>query len=152
MFFDEMPEPMRGNLLNHPMPDYGETPCVAGPPLAERRIALVTTAGLHGFRDAPFLPGRAEYRVIPDDSDMAELITSHVSTNIDRTGILRDINTVFPIDRLRELAGAGTVGSVAARHYSFMGSTPPAAYAGLIGGLAAEMKRDRVGGVLLAGV
>lgn len=152
MFVDDMPEPQRNNLLNHPMPDIGETACVAGPPLAVRRIALITTAALHSFRDPPFVPGRAEYRVIPDDADMGELVTSHVSTNIDRIGILRDIDTVFPIHRLRELAAAGTVGAVAARHYSFMGATPPMAFAELIAGVAEEMKRDRVGGIVLAPV
>lgn len=152
MYFDEMPEPMRGNLLNHPMPDYGETPCVPGAPLGGRRIALITTAGLHDFRDEPFIPGRAEYRVIAQDMDMADVVTSHPSTNIDRTAILRDIDTVFPINRLRELVDAGTVGSVAARHYSFLGSTPPATFAGLIAGIAAEMKGDGVDGVVLAPV
>jgi hypothetical protein len=152
MFIDDMPEPQRGNLLAHPMPDLGETRCVAGPPLPARRIALITTAALHGFRDPPFTPGRAEYRVIPDDGDMGELVTSHVSTNIDRIGILRDIDTVFPIHRLRELVAAGTVGASAARHYSFMGATPPMAYAELIAGVADEMKRDGVNGVVLAPV
>jgi D-proline reductase (dithiol) PrdB len=34
----------------------------------------------------------------------------------------RDVNCVFPIDRLRELAAQGVVGGVAARHWSgFMG-------------------------------
>ena len=152
MFLDDMPEPQRSALLDHPMPDLGETPCVGGPPLARRRIALVTTAALHGFRDPPFVPGRAEYRVIPDDMDMSALVTSHVSTNIDRIGILSDIDTVFPIHRLRELVAAGAVGAAAPRHYSFMGATPPMAYAELIAEVAGEMKRDRVEGIVLAPV
>jgi D-proline reductase (dithiol) PrdB len=152
MFVDDMPEPQRSNLLNHPMPDLGATSCVAGPPLSARRVALVTTAALHGFRDPPFTPGRDEYRVIPDDADMGELVTSHVSTNIDRIGILRDIDTVFPIHRLRELVAAGTVGSTAPRHYAFMGATPPMAYADLIAEVASAMKRDGVNGIVLAPV
>jgi len=152
MFFDEMPEKSRSRLLNHPMPDFGETPCVEGPRLGDRRIALITTAGLHSYRDAPFAPGRAEYRTITASMDMADLITSHPSTNIDRTGILRDIDTVFPIHRLREMADDGAIGSVATNHYSFLGSTPPETFAGLIGEVATDMKRDNVGGVLLAPV
>jgi len=152
MFIDDMPEPQRSNLLDAPMPDLGATECVAGPPLNERRIALLTTAALHSFRDPPFVPGRAEYRVIADDMDMGELVTSHVSTNIDRIGMLRDIDTVFPIHRLRELAAAGTVGATAPRHYSFMGATPPMANAELIARLAPEMRRDGVNGVILAPV
>ena len=152
MYFDEMPEPGRSNLLNHEMPDMGETPCVDGPPLAERRISLLTTAGLHDWQDAPFTPGVSEYRMIASSMDMADLVTSHPSTNIDRTGILRDIDTVFPIHRLREMTADGTVGSVAGVHFSFLGSTPPAAFEGLIGEIAAKMRSDGVNGVLLAPV
>ncbi len=152
MFFDEMPEPSRTNLLNHPMPDFGETPCVGGAPLSDRRIALITTAGLHSFRDAPFTPGRAEYRTISTSMDMADLITCHPSSHIDRTGILRDIDTVFPINRLREMADDGAIGAIAETHYSFLGSTPPETFEGLIGEIAAEMKSDGVDGVLLAPV
>jgi hypothetical protein len=36
-----------------------------------------------------------------------------------------DWNVVFPLDRLNELAAEGTIGSVAATHYSFMGATDP---------------------------
>jgi D-proline reductase (dithiol) PrdB len=152
MFFDDMPEPSRSRLLDHPMPEMGETPCAGGPQLADRRIALITTAGLHSWRDAPFAPGRAEYRTIPAAMDMADVITSHPSTNIDRTGILRDIDTVFPIQRLPEMETEGAIGSVAAAHYSFLGSTPPETFEGLIGEIAAAMRADNVNGVLLAPV
>ena len=53
---------------------------------------------------------------------------SHISTNFDRTGFQQDINVVFPVDRLRELAARGTIGSVADFHYSFMGATAPEAF------------------------
>ena len=38
------------------------------------------------------------------------------------TGILADLNVVYPVDRLDELARAGRVASVASRHLSFMGA------------------------------
>ena len=114
MYFDEMPEPGRSNLLNHPMPEFDETPCVPGPGLPERRIALVTTAGLHTYRDPPFTPGRAEYRKVSASLDLGDLVISHPSTNIDRTGILRDIDTVFPLHRLR---GNGRTGRDRVAHY-----------------------------------
>ncbi len=38
---------------------------------------------------------------------------SHISVNFDRTGFQQDLNTVFPIDRLRELVADGEVGSMA---------------------------------------
>jgi len=152
MFLRDMPEPFRSRLVNQPMPEFGDTPCVGGPPLADRRISLITTAGLHRHGDRPFIPGVADWRVIPDDADLAEIVTSHIAANFDRTGMMNDINTVFPIDRLHELVAAGMVGASAPLHYGFMGSTPPTAYADTIKALAADMKRDGVSGVVLAGV
>ena len=64
---------------------------------------IITTSGLHQRTDKVFTPGVGEYRIIPDDTNMDDLIMSHVSTNFDRTGFYQDLNTVFPIDRLREL-------------------------------------------------
>ena len=43
----QMPEAVRNRLVNQELPDYADTPCVGGAPLSERRIAIVTTAGLH---------------------------------------------------------------------------------------------------------
>jgi len=40
----------------------------------------------------------------------------------DHAGIRQDPNLAFPLDRLRELAALGRIGSVAPRHLSFMGS------------------------------
>ncbi len=152
MYLDDMPEPYRSRLVNQPMPEMDDTLCVAGPPLAERRIALITTAGLHVHGDRPFVPGQADWRTIPEDADLSQLVTSHIAPNFDRIGMMTDIDTVFPIHRLREMAASGEIGALAPRHYGFMGSTPPTAYAETIGSLAAEMKRDGVGGVVLAGV
>ncbi len=50
------------------------------------------------------------------------MVQSHASIGFDHTGIYRDINLAFPLDRLRELAEAGTIGSLAANYYSFMGA------------------------------
>lgn len=152
MYLEDLPEPYRSRLVNQPMPEMGETPCVSGPPLSRRRIALVSTAGLHLHGEPPFLPGQADWRTIPDDTDLANLVTSHIAPNFDRTGMMTDIDTVFPIHRLHELAAAGEIGGAAAHHYGFMGSTPPTSYADAIGRLAGEMKRDGVDGVILAGV
>ncbi len=152
MYIEDMPEPYRSRLVDQPMPEFDETPCVGGPPLARRRIALVTTAGLHLHGAPPFIPGQADWREIPDDADLGNIVTSHIAPNFDRTGMMTDLDTVFPIHRLHELADAGEIGGAAPRHYGFMGSTPPTAYEGAIGALARDMKRDGVNGVILAGV
>ncbi|HUF82078.1 MAG TPA: glycine/sarcosine/betaine reductase selenoprotein B family protein [Burkholderiales bacterium] len=133
-------------------PDFGPTPYVAGPPLSERRVAIVTTSGMHGRGDRPFDIGAADYRVIPGDTPAADLLMSHVSVNFDRSGFQEDINVVFPIDRLRELNAGGAIGSVADFHYSFMGAAPIRALEPKARELAALLKKDRVDAVLLTPV
>lgn len=152
MHLHEMPEAARQRLINMELPTYDETPCVGGPPLRERRIAIITTAGLHRSSDTPFQHGVGEYRIIPDDTDMADLVLSHVSTNFDRAGFLQDFNVCFPIERLREMGADGEIGSIAAYHYSFMGATPPAAQAGVAKELADLLNSDNVDGVIFSPV
>ncbi|MDP6259165.1 MAG: hypothetical protein QGH63_08770 [Rhodospirillales bacterium] len=43
----EFPDGAREEFLNRDMPMFEETPLLPGPPLAERRVALISTAGLH---------------------------------------------------------------------------------------------------------
>ncbi len=134
------------------LPDFGPTPFVPGPPLSERRVAIVTTSGVHVRGDRPFDIGAADYRVIPGDTPAADLLMSHSSVNFDRSGFQEDINVVFPIDRLRELNAGGVVGSVADFHYSFMGAAPIRALEPKARELAALLKKDRVDAVLLTPV
>jgi D-proline reductase (dithiol) PrdB len=95
-------------------------------PLAECRVALVTTAGLVAPGDDAFdLAARGgdwTFRVIPADADLGALAMHHRSDAFDRTPSQADRNVVFPLQRLHDLAEAGVVGSVAPRHLSFMGS------------------------------
>jgi hypothetical protein len=37
------------------------------------------------------------------------------------TVLFSDLNIIFPVTRLKEMAGAGIIGSVAKQHFSFMG-------------------------------
>lgn len=148
----EMPPDVRERLLGQELPDYVETPWSEGPPVNQRRVAIVTTAGLHKEGDRPFRGGAGDYRIIPADIEPSALRLSHVSTNFDRLGWQHDINTVFPIERLHELAGEGAIGSVAGYHYSFMGATPPEAMEPAARELAGVLKGDEVDTVLLMGV
>ncbi len=95
-------------------------------PLDECTAAIITTAGLHLRDDQPFNRdhpgGESTYRVIPGDSDPADIVQSHFSIGFDRTAIYRDINITFPMDRIRELAERGVIGNAAPNHYSFMGA------------------------------
>ena len=148
----QIPDNLRDQLVNQELPDYDETPCVSGPKLSERRVAIITTSGIHRKDDTPFRGGEGGYRIIPDDADMDNLIMSHASTNFDRIGFAQDLNICFPIDRLRELAQAGAIGSVAAYHYSFMGATPPPLMADAAKDLAKILKDDKVDAVVLTPV
>ena len=118
----DLPEVERDHLLAKACEPFPTRPWAEGPPLAERRVALVTTAGLHRTSDAAFSMVDLSYRVIPGDIDASELTMTHSSVHFDRTGFREDVNLVFPIDRLRELEQAGVVGSVADYHYSLMGA------------------------------
>ena len=93
-----------------------------------------------------------DYRVIPGNVSAKELVMTHISTNFDRTGFQMDWNVVFPLDRLNELAEEGTIGAVAAYHYSFMGATDPAEMEMAARHLRALLKGDRVNAVLLVPV
>jgi D-proline reductase (dithiol) PrdB len=75
-----------------------------------------------------------------------------VSPNFDRTGFQQDWNVVLPLDRLHEMAREGTIGSVAAFHYSFMGATHPSAMAASVHELARLLTQDQVNAVLLVPV
>ena len=149
---DRIPEPMRSHLANLPCPSFKETAWIPGKPLSRRRVSLISTAGLHRRGDRPFQGMSGDYRVIPDDITAGDLVMSHISTNFDRTGFLQDWNVMFPLDRLREFAAEGTIGSVAAYHYSFMGATDPAEMESSARNLAMLLKGDQVDAVLLAPV
>ncbi|HVG24012.1 MAG TPA: glycine/sarcosine/betaine reductase selenoprotein B family protein [Thermoanaerobaculia bacterium] len=90
-------------------------------PLAETKIAIVSTAGLVPPDQAPFdddvRGGDWSWREVPDTIDVATLVDAHRSTSYDHAGVRADPNVGFPLDRLREL-GLRTNH----RHYSFMGS------------------------------
>ena len=156
---DHMHPAMRASLLAMPCPTFDTQPWVVGPPLAQRRVALISTAGLHRRADRPFAVTAgnsravaADYRVIPGDIAANDLVMSHVSTNFDRTGFQQDWNVVFPLDRLHALAQKGFIGSVAAFHYSFMGATPPQQMEPSAHELSRLLARDRVNAVLLVPV
>jgi D-proline reductase (dithiol) PrdB len=124
------------------------------PPLSKCRVAIITTAGLHCHGDVPFTegPAQADYRVIPGDVVAGDLTMSHNSINFDRTGFQQDINVVFPIERLRELAAEKLIAGVAGFHYSFMGALPPKALEPRARALAGLLKQDKVDAVLLTPV
>lgn len=147
-----MPEPMRSHLSELPCPAFPTRPWATGPRLSNRRVAIISTAGLHRWDDRPFESITGDYRVIPGNIEAKDLVMTHISTNFDRTGFQQDWNVVFPLDRLHELAERRVIGSVADYHYSFMGAADPATMAPSARNLAELLKGDQVDAALLVPV
>jgi D-proline reductase (dithiol) PrdB len=88
--------------LNFKRPTFKDHPWVSGPPLKERRVAIITTTGLHGRQDQPFhMDPDDYYRIIPSNVQSNELVMSHLASSFDCSGFQRECNVVFPIDRLQ---------------------------------------------------
>ena len=119
---ENYPEALRNHLLKLPCPTFDSTPFNRPIPMKEHRVALVSTAGLHLRGDRPFGLGDADHRLIPGDAPANRLVMSHISTNFDRTGYLQDLNVVFPLERLNDLARNDEIRIVAEYHTSFMGA------------------------------
>ncbi|MBL6957971.1 MAG: selenoprotein B glycine/betaine/sarcosine/D-proline reductase [Rhodospirillales bacterium] len=149
----EFPEELRKKFLARTdMPTFDETPFVKGKPLSERRIALISTGGMHDRADTPFDETSADYRIISKSIDSNDLVMSHISTNYDRLGFQRDINVALPIDRMKELEIEGVIGSLADYHYSFMGATPPEKMEPYVKDMVKLFIKDAVDTVLLCPV
>ena len=123
---EALSEAQRKMLLNWPCPDNDDTPWTTmEKPLSESKVAMVTTSGIHLRKDAPFRSlkgGDTSYRIIPRDSEPADIIQSHTSIGFDRTTSYRDINISFPVDRLEELVQSGYIGELSNNYYSYMGA------------------------------
>ena len=103
-----------------PCPAF-EAPAFATPkPLSQAKVALVTSASLHHEDDDEFSVVDAGYRVL--HRDRRDIVVGHWSPNFDASGVSADLNVVFPIDRLEEMAADGTIGSVSDVHLAFAGN------------------------------
>jgi D-proline reductase (dithiol) PrdB len=119
-------------ILSARIPDEPTHPEIpwseAGKPLAESKLALLSTAGLSMRGDAPFdmeterkqpTRGDPSWRRLRADATCATVEANHL--HIDTGYIERDLNVALPLDRVRELAAEGVIGAVADSHYSIMG-------------------------------
>lgn len=97
-------------------------------PLADCRVALVTTAAVALRDDVPFDEegerrnpwwGDPTFRMIPHGATEGEVALYHL--HIDRRFGREDLDVVLPMRRLGELAGEGVIGRPADTHYSIMG-------------------------------
>ena len=111
---------IRASVSSMPVPEFEAPAFTPAPPLEEAVVAIVTTAGLQRPGEDAWGAGDQSFRLF--DREERNLITSHLSPNFDRAGFVADMNVVYPIDRLEELAAEGVIKAVAPRHVSFMGA------------------------------
>ncbi len=91
-------------------------------PLSQARVAIVTSAALHRPDQERYTATDTRFRAF--NRGDRDLIMGHWSPNFDHTGFQLDLNVVYPIDRLEELADDGVIGEVAPRHFAFAGNQP----------------------------
>jgi D-proline reductase (dithiol) PrdB len=95
--------------------------------------------------------GDPTYKVIPHSAPRDSLCITH--DYYDHRDADKDLNVVFPLDRLKELATEGVIGQVAPFHYSFMGHIDGLHVAHLLSVTAPEvarrLNREQVEAVLL---
>ncbi len=119
-----LPRPEGHEVVSTPADPKHFTPLEV--PLSEAKVALVTTGGLHLADEEPFdvdaWEGDHTLRWLPDDVDTSRLAVTH--THYPTQDVERDVNVMFPIDRLHELADQGLIGSVSDMHVGFMGFQP----------------------------
>jgi D-proline reductase (dithiol) PrdB len=105
-------------------PDFETRPWSAGPRCRSAGWRSPPRRAL-SYAEKTHFAAAFRLSAIPATIAANDLLCSHISISFDRTGFQEDWNVVFPLDRLNELAAGGVIGSVADKHYSFMGATDP---------------------------
>ena len=94
-----------------------------GKPLSECKLVFVSTSGVQPKGSMPFDTvhpvGDYSFRRVPSTSRVEDLEIHQLK--YPTAGANRDLNVIFPIERLRELAAEGVVGGLAENFYTFIG-------------------------------
>lgn len=92
-------------------------------PLSEARLTFISSAGVQPKGTMPFdvvhPVGDYSFRRVPSSSAPPDLEIHQIKypTN----GAARDLNVIFPIERLQELAAEGVIGELTPSFFSFIG-------------------------------
>ena len=106
--------------------------------LKDMSIALATAAGVHKKSQERFnLAGDFTWRKIENTTPSSDLMVSH--GGYDNSDVNKDINCMFPIDRIHELAAEGFIRACAPVHAGFMGRSRLAPNKGIPSELASPV-------------
>ncbi len=121
--------------------------------LDKMNFSLVTTAGVRLTSQEPYNEeGDERFYVVPGNVEVSDLTVNYATpANYDFSDSLKDINVVFPIERLRELKEAGIIGGVANKHIVTMGYTMrlKRVYEEIVPAIARELERSNTDAVIL---
>ena len=105
-----MEKPLELSRYCVPFTPFGKT-------LEESLICLVTTASVRAKTDTPFnVEGDNTFRRIDGGLTTADL--AYDDAHYDHACVDRDLNCVFPVDRLAALAREGRISGMTAEHFS----------------------------------
>ncbi len=92
-------------------------------PLNEARLTLISSCGVHMKSDRPMDVchpfGEFTFRRVPSGAKHSDLIIHQLKYPHDDADL--DINVIFPIERLQELAAEGMIGGLTRNFFSFIG-------------------------------
>jgi D-proline reductase (dithiol) PrdB len=92
-------------------------------PLSEARLTFISSSGVQAKGTLPFdvahPVGDYTFRRVPTTSRAEDLVIHQLKYPTD--GAMRDLNVVYPITRLQEMAADGTIGGLTENFYSFIG-------------------------------
>lgn len=143
----DMPAVSREFISSLTIPSIDQSYWTTPAPADQRRVAIVSSAGLSRRDDKPFSWHARDCRAIHKHD--RDLVMTHVALDYDRTAWQQDLNTIVPLDRLEEMEKAGEIGSVAEHHYSFMGASDPLDMEKTVEQTAELLRQDNVNSVFL---
>lgn len=92
-------------------------------PIRESRLAFVSTAGVQLRDSLPFDTahpiGDYSFRRVPSTASPSDLAIHQIK--YPTFGAHKDINVIFPIERLQEIAADGVIGGLTEHFFSFVG-------------------------------
>ncbi len=94
-----------------------------GKPLSRTRLTFVSSAGIQPRGSMPFdvvhPVGDFSFRRVPSAAKVSDLEIHQIK--YPTTGALRDLNVIFPIERLQELETENVIGELTPNFFSFIG-------------------------------